>query len=288
MDFSARNGGRHDSSGFPDIIAVQGEHKTKDGNEPYGPQPNDCLSVYLKGGPRYALGGHLFKADAPFGVLLPANTEDRDLQVGEAEAVWVLFLGKGIIRRDPEDPSHAVTFLPGGSTVSVPMLKPLAFRDAHAIAETIREIGRLEAGDRIGELRRIGLLLQALSDYCTFPQRPEGRVTHREAAHLRELIVQTAFKDVSLSDVYDKLTLSPSNADKLFVKAFGTTPVSFRTHLRMARARELLVTSRLNVKQVAKRVGYTDPLYFSRAFRRHFGMSPSRLIADFRPNMVGG
>ena len=40
------------------------------------------------------------------------------------------------------------------------------------------------------------------------------------------------------------------------------------------RARELLLTTRLSVQDIAETVGYTDPYYFSRQFRRVNGVSP--------------
>ncbi len=49
----------------------------------------------------------------------------------------------------------------------------------------------------------------------------------------------------------------------------------------MTRARELLISSQLNVSEVAFEVGYSDPLYFSRIFRKHFNVTPSSLIGDF-------
>jgi AraC-like DNA-binding protein len=276
MDFSSKTANPRHLQDYPDIFAVQQEHKIKDGRESYGPQSYDVLSVYLKGGPRYALDGYLLKAEPPFGVLTAAGVVDQDLQVGEAEAVWVLFLGKGLLKKNLDTP--------GDFTVSVPMLKPLAFQDAHSLADTIRGIGLVKAGDRIRELRRIGLLLQAISDYCGMPRRSEKGAAHREAVRLREMVSNLAFKPAAMSDIYARLSLSSSCAEQLFLKAFGVTPVGYRTQLRMARARELLVASRLDVKQVARRVGFGDPLYFSRAFRKHFGMPPSRLVREYRPN----
>jgi len=41
------------------------------------------------------------------------------------------------------------------------------------------------------------------------------------------------------------------------------------------------VSSKLNVGQVARAVGFAGPLYFSRLFRRAFGLAPSDLIRDF-------
>jgi transcriptional regulator GlxA family with amidase domain len=57
--------------------------------------------------------------------------------------------------------------------------------------------------------------------------------------------------------------------------------VAYRRHLRLRRARELLVTSQKNVSEVACATGFSDPLYFSRVFRRAFGVTPSSLIRSF-------
>jgi len=60
-----------------------------------------------------------------------------------------------------------------------------------------------------------------------------------------------------------------------FKECVGQSPYAFLTALRMAHACELLSGSRMPVKEVAAGCGYENPLYFSRAFSRHFGMPPS-------------
>ena len=71
-----------------------------------------------------------------------------------------------------------------------------------------------------------------------------------------------------MADVYSHLDLSSAHAGVLFRAAFGASPVAYRSQLRLRRARELLVSSQLNVAQVALAVGFTDALYFSRVFRK--------------------
>ena len=46
--------------------------------------------------------------------------------------------------------------------------------------------------------------------------------------------------------------------------------------LRMANAQSLLESTQYNITEVAAAVGYDDPLYFSRLFRRHTGFSPTK------------
>jgi len=98
MDFSSKTANPRHLQDYPDIFAVQQEHEIKDGREPHGPQSYDVLSVYLKGGPRYALGGYLFKAEPPFGVLTAAGVVDQDLQVSARTGVESRVQTRGHVR----------------------------------------------------------------------------------------------------------------------------------------------------------------------------------------------
>ena len=64
-----------------------------------------------------------------------------------------------------------------------------------------------------------------------------------------------------------------------FIRSFRQTvkqtPMQYILSLRMANAQSLLESTRCNITEVAAAVGYEDPLYFSRLFRRHTGFSPT-------------
>jgi len=55
----------------------------------------------------------------------------------------------------------------------------------------------------------------------------------------------------------------------------GESPYRFIQKKRLQKAHELLRTTSLNVSEIAYELGFTDPNYFSRAFSKEFGMSPS-------------
>jgi AraC-like DNA-binding protein len=50
--------------------------------------------------------------------------------------------------------------------------------------------------------------------------------------------------------------------------------MQYFTQMRMAQARERLLTTSASIKEIALQVGYADQLHFSRVFRKHFGLSP--------------
>ena len=60
-----------------------------------------------------------------------------------------------------------------------------------------------------------------------------------------------------------------------FQKAYGVSPRGLLVRLRMNRAKELLRTSNLSIKEIAQELGYSQQHEFTRAFGRFSGMSPS-------------
>lgn len=78
-----------------------------------------------------------------------------------------------------------------------------------------------------------------------------------------------------LADIADTAKLSPPYFNTLFSRLVGVPPIRFLESLRMRKARELLASGEMPVAQIAATVGYADANYFSRAFRRRVGVSPS-------------
>jgi len=80
---------------------------------------------------------------------------------------------------------------------------------------------------------------------------------------------------VSVSELARLVGISPSHLTAMFRRATGGGVLAHHTALKMARARQLLDVSDLQVGEIARELGYSDPFYFSRHFRRHHGVSPS-------------
>lgn len=265
----------------PDILVVREDRS--DGAPRTGrgrPSPCDVISVYLEGGPKYRLADRTYTFEPPVGILIAEGTLDDDLQEGRVNGIFALFRGRGLLKPGPGAGNEVRVSL-GGGRLAVPCLKELSPADARKIVSTLDEVKAVREAGQIGKMRKIALLFRAISDYCEADARSRAGGIHREAARLRRLIEERAFEDVPLREIYREVDLSQPHAETLFKAGYGTTPVAYRTQLRLARARALLVSSRLNVSQVAYAVGYSDPLYFSRVFRGAFGTAPSTLIREF-------
>ncbi|MGB4572472.1 MAG: response regulator [Rectinemataceae bacterium] len=98
------------------------------------------------------------------------------------------------------------------------------------------------------------------------------------AAKAVGLIRRRFQEDLSLEGVASELGASPSHLSRMIAKELGMGFSDFLTHLRMERAKELLLTG-ASVKEASLLVGYRDQAYFSRVFRKSEGTNPVDFLA---------
>jgi len=91
----------------------------------------------------------------------------------------------------------------------------------------------------------------------------------------RELIHHRYHEPLSLDALAEALHVSSYHLSHVFSAESGFTLSSYLTGVRMERAAELLQQGKLGVAEVARAVGFRDPLYFSRVFKSHYGLTPS-------------
>lgn len=89
--------------------------------------------------------------------------------------------------------------------------------------------------------------------------------------------------DLSLKKISRLFHFSYSYLSQVFMKKTGTALQNHVNNLRLARAEELLKTTDEEIKSIAIKVGFRDPLYFSRAFKVRTGKSPSE-FRKFKKN----
>jgi AraC-like DNA-binding protein len=81
--------------------------------------------------------------------------------------------------------------------------------------------------------------------------------------------------ELSLNELAQFTQLSASRYALAFRRVTGCSPMDYFNRLRVQRACELLRTTSKSVQEIGKLVGYNDPYYFSRAFKKIIGTSPN-------------
>jgi AraC-like DNA-binding protein len=94
-------------------------------------------------------------------------------------------------------------------------------------------------------------------------------------AAVQVCLAERLHERVRLADLARTLGYSPSHVSALVHRVTGERFTVLRRRLRLERAQAALVRG-LSVKQAAAEAGFDDPAYFSRVFRRAFGVAPGR------------
>ena len=82
-------------------------------------------------------------------------------------------------------------------------------------------------------------------------------------------------ESLTIPELADRANMSCGYFRLLFREVTGITPSEYITRLRLKNACMLLYQTNIPIGEIAAQVGYADQLYFSRIFRKNYGVSPS-------------
>ena len=81
---------------------------------------------------------------------------------------------------------------------------------------------------------------------------------------------------LTIDDISQAVYLSPCYLSKIFKQELGCTIMEFLTKIRIEEAKKLLKNPKYNIMQVANEIGFEDPSYFTKVFKRSEGVTPSQ------------
>ncbi|MBB6634924.1 response regulator transcription factor [Cohnella thailandensis] len=116
-----------------------------------------------------------------------------------------------------------------------------------------------------------GYVLSALIRIRELREEQTSSVIDRSKAYIRQRFAE----ELSLEDVANHVHLNPFYFSKVFKQHVGETFIDYLTGVRIDKAKQLIEEDRLSLKEVCYEVGYKDPNYFSRVFKKVTGVAPS-------------
>lgn len=96
---------------------------------------------------------------------------------------------------------------------------------------------------------------------------------------IREYLDANYRKNITNQMLAVRFGFVASYLSSIFKEYYKTTPSDYMVHKRMEEAKYLLASGEEKIKDVAAAVGYEDPLYFSKVFKRYAGVSPKEFVA---------
>jgi AraC-like DNA-binding protein len=109
----------------------------------------------------------------------------------------------------------------------------------------------------------------------------DTRRISKAIGHLRENFDQP----LRIDDIARELGMSVSGFHHHFKSVTAMSPLQFQKQIRLQEARRLMLGEALDAASAGFRVGYEDPSYFSREYKKHFGAPPQRDIAKLRSTL---
>jgi len=119
-------------------------------------------------------------------------------------------------------------------------------------------------------------LIQVLSLINSKPTRHEFKRGKGRVERVISYMKSNLHQNLALPDLSSMADLSVPQFSQIFKHQTGVSPMVYFTELRMQKAGKLLDQTQIGVAEVANEMGFVDPLYFSRQFKKCTGLSPRK------------
>lgn len=118
--------------------------------------------------------------------------------------------------------------------------------------------------------------VKVLDKYLSAVKRENNVKNPQIVSKIKDFIRNNYRRAVTLEEIAGAVFLSPYYISRVFKEDQQITIMDYVTKVRLEEAKKLLRNPMYNIDDIAEKIGYHDPSYFSKVFRRKEGMSPSQ------------
>ena len=123
-------------------------------------------------------------------------------------------------------------------------------------------------------------LLTELEYAYALPDKRPANARMAKFAAFKEAVERHLTEQVSVSHIAEELATSPSTLYGIVKEVVGTSPKEYITNRLMLEAQRRLYLEQPSIKELAYDLGYSDPDYFSRQFKKFTGKSVGQFVAS--------
>lgn len=118
--------------------------------------------------------------------------------------------------------------------------------------------------------------VEALKKYLKAVQRNDKVKNRQLINQIKKFILKNYNTNLTLEQIAESVFMSPYYVSRIFKEEQGITIMEYLTKVRLEEAKKLLRNPRYHIDEIAEKLGYNDPSYFSKVFRRKEGMTPTQ------------
>lgn len=255
---------------------ITGHFRQKSGYLAWRPRgTRDWLMIYtLAGRGRFGFGGNEIIVERGDAVLIAPGTP-HDYGVEPWLQRWELLWSHFVPRAHWLEWLHWPSISRGLMKLNIPRpQRPRlvrSFRKAHELASRSIRHRQTFAMNTLEEMLLI-------CDECN-PRSMQSSFDSR-VRDAMDFIYARLADSVTLGDIAEASGLSVSRLSTLVKAHLGVSPMQYLEAQRVDRAKSLLTLTNLSVKEIAQRVGFSSPFYFSHRFKAATGKSPRAFRGD--------
>ncbi len=133
----------------------------------------------------------------------------------------------------------------------------------------------LERNYTMGNFIYLSQVLSLLLAEVYYRERAEeSSDQNRQVTMVIRFMYKNLTRQLTLEEISEEVKLSKSYMNSIFKEQTGRSPVDFFIHVKMQEACKLLESTNMYIYEISVSLGYTDPYYFSRIFKKVVGVSP--------------
>lgn len=238
----------------------------------YRERKNGCadniLLYCLRGKGWYKIKNKLFEVQVNEFVIIPATKENLSYGADKDDPwtiYWVHFSGRDMAMFNrsfnigPFDGPQGITFNEKGIQLWNSMYQNLSM------------------GFSTENLNSTNLCLYHFVSAFLYPEQPVSEKKKDTRNMINDTIMymrNNLHEKLTVDDMAEQNNLSVSHFSFLFRKATGMPPLDYFIHLKLQQACLLLFSTDKKIRTIAEELGYNDPYYFSRLFKKYMKSSP--------------
>lgn len=139
----------------------------------------------------------------------------------------------------------------------------------------------LDGSYSLGNFIYLSQILSVILSEAYHREQENGMVEqNKHVTNIIKYMHQHIGENLSMERICEEVKLSKSYVNAIFFKCTKHAPMEFFTDLKMREACRMLRSTNLYVYEIAQQLGYKDPYYFSRLFKKVVGISPKEYKND--------